>query len=130
MPQLPQRASLVSQTAAALRAGIATREWTVHLPGENELCERLQVSRVTLRAALRQLTREGLVRSRQGSRREIIAGLMPRSEQAGNWESERGFTKAGLRLAWPKLHTRVIHHAIVTANPDFFATDEIQIEHR
>lgn len=244
MPQLPQRASLVSQTAAVLRAGIATREWTVHLPGENELCQRLQVSRVTLRAALRQLTREGLVRSRQGSRREIIARgksrrpvatprvvllspmpaqampapemfwvdalreklaadahpleiltnmacysthpeaalqsladelrpaawvlylstpamqrwfaaqalpcvvsgsvhpgialsaldvdyaavgrhavgmfaahgcqqlalLMPRSEQAGNWETERGFTDAGRRLAGSKPRTRVIHH--------------------
>ena len=74
MPLLPQRVSLVGQTVAAVREGIATGEWTGHLPGELELCERLQVSRVTLRSALRQLTREGLVRARQGSRREIIAG--------------------------------------------------------
>ena len=244
MPLLPQRVSLVSQTATSVREGIATGEWTGHLPGEIELCERLQVSRVTLRTALRQLASEGLVRARQGSRREIIAGgkkrrpaatprvvllspvpaqampapemfwvdalreklaadahpldihtnlmcysahpeaalkaladelrpaawvlylstpamqrwfaaqglpcvvsgsvhpgvslsaidvdyaavgrhavgmfaahgcrqlalLMPRSELAGNWESERGFTEAGLRLAGPKLRTRVIHH--------------------
>ena len=244
MPHLPQRTSLVIQTAAALRGGIAAGEWAGHLPGELELCERLHVSRVTLRTALRQLTREGLVRSHQGSRREIIARgksrrpaatprvvllspvpahampapemfwvdalreklaadahpleihtnltcysahpedalqaladelrpaawvlylstpamqrwfaaqglpcvvsgsvhpgislsaldvdyaavgrhavgmfaahgcrqlalLMPRSEQAGNWESERGFTEAGRRLAGPKSRTRVIHH--------------------
>ena len=73
MPLLPQRVSLVSQTATSVREGIATGEWTGHLPGEIELCERLQVSRVTLRTALRQLASEGLVRARQGSRREIIA---------------------------------------------------------
>ncbi len=244
MPHLPQRTSLVVQTAAALRGGIAAGEWTGQLPGELELCERLQVSRVTLRTALKQLTREGMVRARQGSRREIVSSgkprrpaptprvvllspvpahampapemfwvdalreklaadahpleihtnltcysahpeaalraladelrpvawvlylstpamqqwfaaqglpcvvsgsvhpritlsaidvdyaavgrhavgifaahgcrqlvlLMPRSEQAGNWETERGFTEAGRRLAGPKLRTRVIHH--------------------
>ncbi|MSU27664.1 MAG: GntR family transcriptional regulator, partial [Pedosphaera sp.] len=232
------------QTAEALRRGIAGGEWSGHLPGELELCDRLQVSRVTLRTALKQLTREGLVQARQGSRREIIASgkprrpaatprvvllspvpthampapemfwvdalreklaadahpleihtnkacysahpeaalqtladelrpaawvlylstpamqgwfaaqglpcvvsgsvhpgislsaldvdyaavarhavgmfaahgcrqlalLMPRSEQAGNWETERGFTEAGRRLAGPKRRTRVIHH--------------------
>jgi DNA-binding GntR family transcriptional regulator len=52
MDRLPQRASLVAQTVEVLREAIAAGEWPQWLPGELELTDRLQVSRVTLRAAL------------------------------------------------------------------------------
>lgn len=70
---VPVRASLVAQTAAVLRAEISNGRWQQCLPGEYELCALLHVSRVTLRAALAQLQREGWLRARQGRRREIVA---------------------------------------------------------
>jgi DNA-binding LacI/PurR family transcriptional regulator len=72
MESLPKRSSLVAQTATILRESIQAGVFTDVLPGELELCERFQVSRVTLRAALLQLRREGWVKSHQGRRREII----------------------------------------------------------
>lgn len=72
MIPIPQRLTLVSQAASALREGIQSGVWSKRLAGEHQLCARLQVSRVTLRAALAQLEREGLVKSRQGRCREIF----------------------------------------------------------
>lgn len=71
MDQLPRRTSLVTQTLAILREAIQAGQWTERLPGELELCERFQVSRITLRAVLHQLQREGWVTAGQGRRRTI-----------------------------------------------------------
>src|SRR5213593_3402149 len=73
MIRLPQKSSLVAQTAAILRERIESGEWHKWLPGEHELCGQLHVARMTLRLALAQLSRAGLVRSSQGRRREIVA---------------------------------------------------------
>lgn len=48
--------------------------WQGHLPGERELCERLQVSRSTLRAALEELQRDGVLEVSQRQRRRIKQG--------------------------------------------------------
>ncbi len=72
MKQLPQRLTLVSQTAAVLKEEIRSGAWTKWLPGEHELCAELRVSRVTLRGALARLQTEGWVRSGRGRHREII----------------------------------------------------------
>jgi LacI family transcriptional regulator len=72
MNRLPQKLSLVTQTAAILKERIQSGEWHKWLPGEQELHTQLHVSRMTLRGALQQLQREGLVRSSQGKRREIL----------------------------------------------------------
>ena len=72
MKQLPHKTSLVSQTATVLKDEIHSGAWKKWLPGEHELCAELHVSRVTLRAALKQLQREGWVKSSRGRRREII----------------------------------------------------------
>src|SRR5205085_2774779 len=70
MKQLPQRLSLVAQTAGILREQITAGTWE-HLPGERELCARLRVSRPTLRLALEALRKEGLFHVAQGKRRQI-----------------------------------------------------------
>lgn len=70
-PALPQRLSLVAQTVQSLCDGIRTGHWRDQLPGERELCERLQVSRRTLRAALDELQRQGWL-SVAGRRRRMI----------------------------------------------------------
>jgi hypothetical protein len=72
MPNLPQRHSLASQTADILREGIRLGMWHDRLPGERSLCEKYQISRNTLRAALGQLQRDKLIRAVQGSGNQIL----------------------------------------------------------
>lgn len=73
MASLPQRVSLVTQTCSILRDSLVGGEWAGCLPGELELSRRLQVSRVTLRAALARLQEEGHLAGGQGKRRRIIS---------------------------------------------------------
>lgn len=82
MDSLPKRSSLVAQTAAYLCESIQAGAWKDFLPGEHELCDRLQVSRVTLRAALLQLGREGWFKSQQGQRRRIVQKRVSKSRAA------------------------------------------------
>jgi LacI family transcriptional regulator len=77
MLTLPQRQSLVSQTVAILKQEIDRGTWRDWLPGERQLGESLQVSRNTLRAALEQLKREGLVDSRHGAGNRITTSQKP-----------------------------------------------------
>lgn len=77
-PNLPQRQSLVAQTAAFLKTQLAAGEWRDWLPSERVLCELLQVSRNTLRAALGQLQAEGFIESVHGSGNRIVASAAPR----------------------------------------------------
>jgi LacI family transcriptional regulator len=72
MNSIPRRQSLVSQTATVLRDEIQQGNWRDWLPGERTLCESLQVSRNTLRSALTQLKREGVIRSNQGTGNRIL----------------------------------------------------------
>ena len=72
-PAPPRRLSLAAQTADCLREGIRSGHWKGHLPGERSLCEQLQVSRRTLRLALKTLEKEGALRTSGRSRRGISA---------------------------------------------------------
>lgn len=70
---LPRRVSLVAETARALREGIQSGTWEEYLPGERELCSHLQVSRPTLRSALLELQKDGILQAAARRRRRIIA---------------------------------------------------------
>lgn len=61
MTEIPSRASVAPQLVEILRRMLHDGEWTEMLPSERILCEKLQVSRPTLRKALATLTGEGLV---------------------------------------------------------------------
>lgn len=74
LPVPPQRCSLVTQTAASLRAGLLAGLWPERLPGERELARRLQVSRRTLRAALAELERQGWLDTTARQRRRALRG--------------------------------------------------------
>jgi DNA-binding GntR family transcriptional regulator len=64
------------QAADELRAGIAAGSFGPdgQLPTESALCERYDVSRFTVREALRRLQTEGLIRRRRGSGTTVDAG--------------------------------------------------------
>jgi len=72
MHRIPQRSTLVHQLIEILRDGIRDGIWGENLPGELELSQKFQVSRMTLRAALDTLTREGWLSSSQGRRRQVL----------------------------------------------------------
>ncbi len=73
-PLLPQRVSLVMQTVQSLSESIRSGRWRGQLPGERELCDDLQVSRTTMRAALRDMQQQGLLKVTDRRRRSIHAG--------------------------------------------------------
>jgi DNA-binding LacI/PurR family transcriptional regulator len=73
MLRIPQRTSLVAQTRASLLDYLAQHQPGEPLPSERQLCDLLKVSRVTLRSALAQLQREGLVTGGPGRARVIQA---------------------------------------------------------
>ncbi|WP_405010985.1 GntR family transcriptional regulator [Kitasatospora sp. NBC_01539] len=61
------------QIAEALRAEIGDGSGPTALPSEAELMDRYGVARSTVGRALKVLTDEGLIRSRQGTRRTVAA---------------------------------------------------------
>lgn len=73
-PQVPQRQTLAESTAQILVNQIDSGRWRESLPGERILCNELQISRPTLRQALKILEREGRVDVSQGKRRNIVRG--------------------------------------------------------
>jgi DNA-binding LacI/PurR family transcriptional regulator len=72
MNRLPKKVSLVAQTASVIREEISNGRWERWLPGEHKLSSQLHVGRRTVRAALDQLCRDGVVKCYHGKRREII----------------------------------------------------------
>jgi DNA-binding LacI/PurR family transcriptional regulator len=70
--QIPARHSLVSQTKAIVQQHIQAGTWGEYLPSEAELCKLLQISRITVRAALAELVAEKVVSSGRGQRRQIL----------------------------------------------------------
>lgn len=78
LPSLPHRVSLVTQVAACLRTAIADGKWRDWLPAERALGDELHVSRSTLRQALVELQREGLIRAQHGSGHRILAARAAR----------------------------------------------------
>lgn len=79
-PRLPRRLSLVAQTVDSLCEGIRNGHWQKFLPGERQLCESLQVSRRTLRPALEELQRMGLLEVTGRQRRRIKNGRASKAE--------------------------------------------------
>lgn len=71
---MPSRGNLVAECVRVMRLRIGAGEWPGQLPGERRLADILQVGRDTVRLALQQLEREGLLSPADaGSRRRVLA---------------------------------------------------------
>jgi GntR family transcriptional regulator len=74
LPAIKTGAPLYLQIASTLRTAIVRGIYPVgcRIPTENELCARFEVSRYTVRDALKQLRADGLISSRQGGRPIVV----------------------------------------------------------
>ncbi len=70
--EIPKRLSLAAQAAGTVRKAIHEGVWKDYVPSERRLCQMLQVSRPTLRTALHQLAKEGLIEISQGRRNRLL----------------------------------------------------------
>ncbi|MEK7951455.1 substrate-binding domain-containing protein [Luteolibacter soli] len=70
---MPSRGNLVAECVRVMHLRISAGEWPRLLPGERRLAETLQVGRDTIRLALQQLERDGvLAPADAGARRRVI----------------------------------------------------------
>lgn len=82
MSAIPRRLTLVDQLTAIVRQEIADGTWKDWLPSERSLSERLQVSRNTLRTALEELTREGVIQPSHGAGNRILTSAATSSKRS------------------------------------------------
>ncbi len=102
MTNLPQRNSLVSQTADILQSEILRGTWRDWLPAERALCEKLQISRNTLRSALRKLKRDRVIVAQHGAGNRILG--RPKSRRRN-----KELTTVGLLTPEPLERLRPLH---------------------
>lgn len=108
---------LYRQLMLHLRNDIATGVYPVHsrIPSEQELCESYGVSRVTVRKALAELTRDGLLERYQGKGTYVCIPRIQRDLRVIN-----SFTDA-CRGMGCEPSTRMIHTAVISADRDLAA---------
>lgn len=77
----PRYQSLADQVSGRIAEEIKKGTWVKLLPGERALVDHLSVSRKTLRKALRQLRKEGLLATKHGIGHQIILKSRPTPHQ-------------------------------------------------
>lgn len=116
MNAIPQRQSLVIQTADYLREAMERGEWREILPGHRTLCAQLQVSSYTLNLALHALKNEGLLEIAQGRRIRIIRRRRRPSKRVPP-RTVVALTTRQLEELEPRIHyflTKIQHHLQVS----------------
>ncbi|MBI4024579.1 MAG: substrate-binding domain-containing protein [Verrucomicrobia bacterium] len=121
MNEIPQRSSLVSQVVKILRRELQRGEWVDCLPGELTLCDRLKVSRTTLRAALRILRREGRIVVSQGRRMRIACRSSIRT-------APKGTNVVGFLSVLPVHKLSSFSHFLINALQEYLRDAGCQLE--
>lgn len=109
LPPPKQGPSLVSQSVTWLREAIASGTWAELLPSERELCARLGVSRPTLREALEQLQREGIIAVSARKRRRLVT--KPKSAGSARTRGALGILTASDPQSYPSYLRTIIESA-------------------
>ncbi len=69
--------TLVDQTVSIMKQGLLEGRWSRFLPTEHELCDEFEISRSTLRKALKVLHHQGVLRGGgNGRRRRVVASAL------------------------------------------------------
>lgn len=89
--QIPQKTSLVQETARVIADRILSGEWRAYLPGERYLSRILEVGRDTVRKALVILVNDGWVSGTDKGRKRRILRTTPIPKKRGR-KSLRAFT--------------------------------------
>ena len=142
------RISLVDQVVSQIEELIESGTWTVgtRLPPEMELMERFDVSRNTLREAIRALVHSGLLQTKQGSGTHVcstsalgaaIERRLGKSDLQETLEVRHALEREAARLAASrrneedvrklKLHLDNCRQAIDTRNQEAYAEADIQL---
>lgn len=75
--EIPRRTTLVDQTVSIMKQGLLEGRWSRFLPTEHELCDEFEISRSTLRKALKVLHHQGVLRGGgNGRRRRVVASAL------------------------------------------------------
>ena len=108
---------LYKQLIMKLRSDIASGVYPVHsrIPTEQELCDTYQVSRVTVRKALTELTQEGLLKRHQGKGTFVS---IPRIRRDLRDINSFNYT---CRMMHCTPSTQLLHAAVVPAMPEDYA---------
>lgn len=126
--RLPRRSSLPIEVAGYLRQRLERGDWARVLPGEMELAGELQVGRNTIRAALAVLEKEGLIRTANGRRRQLVGqvkkGRPPLAKQAvmllpAPWQTLPPATLLWMDALRSRLHGAGWHLQIVVETAAF-----------
>src|SRR6186713_2669671 len=85
MLDAPKRITLVNQVADSLRRGLDDQLWSERLPSEKSLATHLQVSRMTLRRALKIMVQEKRLLISNGKRAQILFRRTTHAKQKSQW---------------------------------------------
>jgi DNA-binding LacI/PurR family transcriptional regulator/DNA-binding transcriptional regulator YhcF (GntR family) len=123
---IPVRQSLVAQTVALIRRDGLAGRWPEELPGERALAVELQISRSTLRLALRQLEREGFLATRRD--RHVFVGrvVTPAIQSVSNQVAFLSWS-ANLRLPYSRImDMEELHEMLQGAGLQLKIVDNLQ----
>lgn len=109
---------LYYQLELALRERIEAGKYDTGepIPGEQDLAEQFQVSRITVRRALDRLEEDGLILRRRGARTQVVPGTTRRSKAPERSPDFRGFEDEMQRLGLEP-HAKVLESTVGAPSP-------------
>ena len=122
---------LFYQLANKIREDIIARVYDLGelLPSERELCEKYEVSRATARQAFQELTRQGLIKRKQGKGTFVTEAINPHSViyfLGDTMFLARGLEKQGIKVNSRILGKRLLSKKEISENISDIIYDDIE----